>query len=109
MHHYFCYQGNTQLKGLQFYVLGSVSALALESEFYLNSARPISIFHHVKQIEDNESRRDEGGKHVHGIQRDRSVSSGIQRPAVGEPIIGYALEIDGLPLLLVHSAFAEAI
>lgn len=49
-----------------------------------------------------------GGKHVHGIQRDRSVSIGIQRPAVGEPVIGYALEIDGLPLLLVHSAFAEA-
>lgn len=32
------------------------------------------------------------------IQRDQSVSSGIQRPAVGEALIGYALQVDGVPL-----------
>lgn len=39
------------------------------------------------------------GKRVHSIQRDQSVSGGIQRPVVGESLIGYALEIDGVPLL----------
>lgn len=38
------------------------------------------------------------GKRVRGIQRDQSVSSGIQRPAAAEPIIGSALAIDGVPL-----------
>ncbi len=36
---------------------------------------------------------------MHSIQRDQSVSGGIQRPVVGESLIGYALEIDGVPLL----------
>lgn len=39
------------------------------------------------------------GKRVHSIQRDQSVSSGIQRPVVREPLIGYALQIDGVPVL----------
>lgn len=33
------------------------------------------------------------------IQRDQSVSSATQRPVVREALIGYALEIDGVPLL----------
>lgn len=36
---------------------------------------------------------------MRSIQRDQSVSSGIQRPVVREPLIGYALQIDGVPVL----------
>lgn len=56
----------------------------------------ISISHHVKQTE---AMRAVGtrGERVQRIQRDQSVSGGIQRPVVGEPFIGYALEIDGVP------------
>lgn len=50
---------------------------------------------------------------MRSIQRDQSVSSGIQRSAVGEPLIGYALEIDGVPLLThglnTHSALASTV
>lgn len=53
------------------------------------------------------------GKRVRSIQRDQSVSSGIQRSVVGEPLIGYALEIDGVPLLThglnTHSALANTV
>lgn len=38
-------------------------------------------------------------KHVHSIQRDQSVSSGTQRAVVGKPLIGYALETDGVPVV----------
>lgn len=55
-----CHQGNTRLNRLHIYFVSSLSVLAPECEFYLSSDCLISIFHHVKQIEDNEGRRDEG-------------------------------------------------
>lgn len=66
--------------------------------FYLSSNCLICIFHHVKQIEDNEGLGD-GAECVLRIQRDQSVSSATQRPVVRKPLIGYALEIDGVPPL----------
>lgn len=48
---------------------GSVSAPVVEYESYLGSGCLISIFHHVKQIEDNEGLRDEGQTCVQHTKR----------------------------------------
>lgn len=75
--------------------VGSVAALPPECVFYLSSDRLICIFHHVKQIEDNEGLGDEG--RACAPHTERSISSATQRPDVGEALISYALEIDGVP------------
>lgn len=59
----------------------------------------ISIFHHVKQIGDNEGLWDGGGGACAQHTKRSICISGIQRAVVGESLIGYALEIDGVPLL----------
>lgn len=46
---------------------------------------------------------------VRRIQRDQSVSSATQRPVVREPLIGYALEIDGVAPLAERLTTAAGI
>lgn len=78
--------------------MGSVSALALECELYLSGGCLISIFHHVKQIEDNEGLGDEGQTCAQHTKRSICFQWDTEA-VVREPLIGYALEIDGVPLL----------
>lgn len=93
-HRHFCYHGNSQLKGLQFCSVGLLGASAAECKFYLTSSCLISIFHHVRQIDDNEGLWDE--RRACAPHTMRSIC--FLSPVVGEQLIGYALGIDGLPL-----------
>lgn len=73
--------------------------LAPECEFYLCSGCLITIFHHVKQIEDNEGLGDGGASLCAAYKEINLFPVRYKGLLLERPLIGYALEIDGVPLL----------